>query len=110
MAANSRDNTLRVRAQKILVEQSGRGKGANVPVVAAGFEYLEQHFDHPGVKGLLLDEGFTHYTASTGAGGQPWFLIEHVQSGGYNGGLNLRYDPAQKKIVEMKVWGRTAGR
>jgi hypothetical protein len=41
--------------------------------------------------------------------GSPWFLIEYVSvEGGFNGGINLKYDPDKKQIVESQSWGHVA--
>ena len=107
LAAGSKDEKIRVRAQKVLVDHAGKGRGKDEAAVLAAFKYLENNLAAPQVKKLLVEQGFTHYTvAAKGADGSQMFLIEHVSTPqGFNGGLNLRYDPKTKVIVEMKAWG-----
>jgi hypothetical protein len=105
LANESKDPLVKVRARKLVVEQAGNGRNGDAELTKAAFKYLEDNLKNASVKALLVDQGFSHYTTSARNDGTTWFLIEHVQAQGFNGGLNLRYDAQKKQIVEMKAWG-----
>ena len=105
LSDESKDPIVRVRARKIVVDRAGNGRDSNPDLTKAAFKYLESKLDFPGVKALLVEQGFSHYTTSAKADGSSWFLIEHVAVRGFNGGINLKYDSTKKQIVEMQAWG-----
>jgi hypothetical protein len=96
---------LRLRANKVLVDLAGHGRyrQQDEAVVSAGFRYLEEKLQEKPVKKLIAEQGFTHYTISKKTDGTQWFLIEHVETGGFNGGLNLKVD--EEDITDMQSWG-----
>ncbi len=104
--STSKDAVIRLRANKVLVDLAGNARfgGAkdDEAVVIGCFRHLEKELATLPVKTLCTQQGFTHYGDG---GGSNVLLIEHVQPGGFNGGLNLKWDSEKKAVVEMKSWG-----
>lgn len=107
LKSSSKDAVVRLRANKVLVDLAGNSRfGARDETVAlAGFRYLEGRLKEAPVQELCAEQGFTHYVVSTKNDGSVWFLIEHVESAGFNGGLNLSWDVKKKVITSMQSWG-----
>ncbi len=107
LKSSSRNARLRLRANKILVDLAGnaRYREEDEAAVVAGFHYLEDNLQIKPIQKLVEKQGFTHYTVSMKNEGTQWFLIEHVELKGFNGGVNLKVD--EEAITEMKSWARS---
>mgnify|MGYP006969367621 CR=1 FL=1 len=107
------DNAVvRLRANKLLVDHAGNGRlnvgPGSADIAAAAFRFLESHLDNPSVKDLCIKQGFAHYHVSHAGGGGAVFLIEHVGAGGFNGGINLRWNETNHTVARFEVWGDVA--
>jgi hypothetical protein len=107
LVATSPDAVVRLRGDKILadLDKKGRFGAKQEAIVTAGFRYLEKNLKTAPVKTLCVEQGLTHYTVSTKSDGTLWLLVEHVESKGFNGGLNLKWDGTKKDITKMEAWG-----
>jgi hypothetical protein len=108
--ADSGDSpAVRLRATKLLIDVAGGGRATakELPIVAAGFRYIEQHLQDPAILRMLAAPRMTHYTVSSQADGSVWFLLELARSPD-GGGLNFRWDAEKKQMELVKSWGSLA--
>lgn len=103
---SSQNPVTRLRANKVLVDLASNGRvkdKTDEAAVIACFQYLEEQLATRPVKTLCADQGFTHYFGPLRSGGT--FLIEHVGTRRFNGGLNLHWDAGKQTVAGMKAWG-----
>jgi hypothetical protein len=108
---------LRLRATKLLCELNGNSrvdpsfkKDQAAHAVAVAFAWLEGHLADPEVAKYAPEAGFTHVTVSRMSGEKDdiWVLIETAAlPPGFNGGLNVRFNPKTDTVSEVKHWGAT---
>lgn len=113
---SAKDPLIRFRAQIVMVGLYGRARIADASqreLASIALRHLENHLNDESLQDLLRAR-VTNYTVSTKPNGL-FFLIESIcdidpETGtpttrGVGGGLNVRFDPDKKAILDTTVWG-----